>query len=163
MAKSNAAILEADVEIQQIEAEFEELEEYFGDMGLDESPESDESDAMSELDDALQGTEFAAATTEAGSSMSFIEFADGGEEEMQEFIKLKLPKLPIPNPVDIAKRLLRNKVKKIIKKLKNLVKRYKKYASCIPLVTKTVIAFKAGKYGTALASGYRALKCIHSK
>jgi len=51
----------------------------------------------------------------------------------------------------------------IVKKLTGLVRKYRKYRSCVPKVLAVVAAFKAKKYGTAVRKGYDAFRCIRSK
>lgn len=158
MARPKISALEADVvssELDEIEAEFQELAEVFGDMGLDEDAEA-ASDEFSELNAAILGTEFETSDAESSAGLTFIQFADAHLSDLAEQ-ESELPEIWTPWG------WLKRKAKRIVKRLVRLVKKYKKYAPCVPLVTAAVVAIKAGKWGTALKTGYSAMKCIRSK
>ena len=152
-------------EIESIEADLSELHEVFGDIGLelggDGDTESDQatSNELEDLNTEIKNTEFDVLVTESIGDLTVLQIADGffPVESMQEGWLSNL------NPGKIIKDVVKGKAGKIIKKIVKLVKKYKKLASCIPTVTVAVAAFKAGKYGTALSSGYSAYKCIKAK
>ena len=146
--------------LDEIEAEFAELESDFGDLGLedDDDPASSE---MQEFEATLSGTEFASENAEAdmGDALTILQIADGqlpsGGEEGFFGSVLDVVKNPI-------KKIIKRKAKKIIKHLMSLVRRFAKYRACLPAITLAIAAYKTGKYGTAVKRGYAAYKCIRA-
>ncbi len=154
---SEMELRELNIELQQLEDDFAELNEMFGSEELNFSEES--SEELGALDAALEG----AGISELGGSsgqLSLMAVADGEIDE-QSLIEQGWPRWPKswPRPGDI----FRGRARKIIRKIVRLVKKYKKYAPCIPAVTKAIVLFKARKYGSALKAAYSAYRCIKSR
>lgn len=144
----------------EIEADIAELEEDFGDLGLDDDDQDVGSSELDELDAALAGSEFATENAESSDmdEFSVLMIADGhipggfGDEE--GFFGDIWDK--IKNPI-------KRRARKLIKKLDKLVRKFRKYRSCVPKVVAAVTAFKAKKFGTSLKLGWSAYRCIRSK
>ncbi|MEJ8562078.1 hypothetical protein QTO30_13175 [Yoonia sp. GPGPB17] len=138
-------------EVAEIAADFAQVEEDFG-LGLTARLGAPE--AMDELDQAAQGTVFAAPSAETGGTLTLLDIADGnvgnGQEGFFDFLK------PVVNAI-------KRRAQKIIRKIVALVRKYAKYAGCIPKVVKAVRSFAAKKYGTALQDALAAFACIQSK
>lgn len=152
--------------LEEIETEIRELEEDFGNLGLDVD-EDDEQESSSELDNLnaeIRGTVLDTTDTESvklsgGRELTFLQIANGQmpDQTMQEGWN---PFKKIPNPWKI---IAKKAAKKIVTKVTWLVKKYKKLAPCIPGVTKAVVAFKTGQYGSAIKFGASALYCIKKR
>ena len=145
---TTGSAISIDAEMAELDREFAEAAEEFG---LDETIGSSE---FAELDAALEGTELALDDTETADPRSIaLAIADGWQPgsggSQAEF--------------GFIGNIIKNKAKKLIKKLVAFVRKSRKYAVCIPAVTKAVAAFKAGKWGTALKAAYAAYRCIKSK
>ena len=135
-------------ELQELEAELSELatdfEEFEMASGEDGGPSSSE---LSELDAELSGTEFEELGLDADDvGVADIRAMSGDEADMLFFGGW-----------------IKRKVKKLIRKIVRLVKKYRKLASCVPKVTAAVVAFKARKWVTALRRAYSAYRCIKAK
>ena len=146
-------------ELETIEAEIRELQEDFGDIDLgldDDDTEQESSNELDKLNAAIKGTVFEVSAAESSGGLTILQIADGlfPDQSMQEGFLSSI------NPYKLAQKLIKGKASKIIKKIVTLVKKYKKLAACVPTVTIAVAAFKMGKYGSALQSGYSAYKCI---
>ena len=147
-------------ELETIEAEIRELQEDFGDIDLglddDDDTEQESSNELDKLNAAIKGTVFEVSAAESSGGLTILQIADGlfPDQSMQEGFLSSI------NPYKLAQKLIKGKASKIIKKIVTLVKKYKKLAACVPNVTIAVAAFKMGKYGSALQSGYSAYKCI---
>lgn len=143
-------------EFSEIEAEISELEGYFGDLGLDDDDDMETSSSeFSELDAALAGTEFASGGAESSAPSTFLDIADGVGDvhgEQQEG-------WGFPNPI---KYVAKKTAKKVIKWALKAVKKVAKFRNCAGKLASAVLAYKQGKYGTALKRGYSAAKCIKS-
>jgi hypothetical protein len=109
---------------------------------------------MDALDQAVEGTAFAMPSAETGGTLSLLDLADGkvgnGQEGFFDFLKA------IVNAI-------KRRTQKTIAKTVSLVRKYAKYASCIPKVLKAVRSFAAKQYGTALKDTLAAFACIQSK
>lgn len=139
-------------DLADIAAEFESLEADF-DLGL--TARLGAPAEMDALDQATEGTPFAVTAAETGGTLSLLDLADGkvganGQEGFFDFLK------PVVNAI-------KRRAKKIIAKIVRLVRKYGKYASCIPKVAKAVRAFASKSYGTALREALAAFSCIQSK
>jgi hypothetical protein len=150
-------------EMEAIEAEIRELQEDFGDLGLDDDDDDAEDQSTTELDKLnaeIAGTVFEVSPAESSGELTILQIADGllPDQSMQEGW---LPSLP--NPLKWIPKAVKRKAEAIISKCLKLVRKYKKLAACAPKVTIAVAAFKTGKYGTALTSGYSAYKCIKAR
>jgi hypothetical protein len=161
-------------ELNAIEEDLRELEEDFGDLGLEGDDEGNAGDAeessseLAELESAIEGTDFERPLAE--SSMlrepSVLDIADeqGGDQEGWISDAAGAVKSGVGGIVGGAKRVIKSQIKrkasKIINRIVRLVKKYRKLAACAPAVTKAVLAYKLGQYGTALKLGYSAYKCI---
>ncbi len=155
MSKSETAILD------EIEADFSQLESDFGDLGLEEDDDGPASSEMQEFEAALAGTEFGSEDAESDMSggLTILQIADGelpggGEEGWLGDVWDRVRR-PVVN-------IVKRKAKKIIARLTKLIRKYAKYRSCIPGVMKAVAAFKAGRYGTALRYCYASYRCIRA-
>lgn len=146
-------------ELETIEAEIRELQEDFGDLGLDDDAEDSSTTELDTLNAAIKGTVFEVSAAESSGELTILQIADGNfpDQSMQEGFLSSI------NPYKLAQKLIRGKASKIIKKIVTLVKKYKKLAECVPTVTIAVAAFEGGKYGSALKSGYSAYKCIKAR
>ncbi|AWW73757.1 hypothetical protein CD351_04885 [Erythrobacter sp. KY5] len=135
-------------ELRELEAELGELANDFGDFEMsDEDSAGASSGDLGELQAELSGTELEVFGADFGDGdvMSLSSMADSEADAL------------------FAGRFLKNKVQKLIRKLIRLVKKYRKLASCVPKVTAAVVAFKSGKYATALRRAWAAYRCIKSK
>lgn len=143
-------------EVASIEADFIAFDEDFG-TNLTQ-PES-ETSQTSLLDQAAEGTPFAAPAAETGSTLSLLEMADGnfgdnGEEGFGSWIRDRFK--PVVNAI-------MNRAKKIIAKMVSLARRLGKYAKCVTKIVAAIAAFKAKKYGSAIAKAFEAFKCIKAQ
>lgn len=164
-------------ELSAIEEDLRELEEDFGDLGLEDDGDGGGGDAeessseIAELESAIAGTDFERPLAE--SSMlrepSVLDIADaagtsGGDQEGLLGSAFSVIKSGLGGIAGRGEKMIRNVIKrkasKIIKRIVRLVKKYRKLATCAPAVTKAVLAYKLGQYGTALKLGYSAYKCI---
>ncbi len=131
-------------EYSELQADLVELDAEFAELGFDMASADDHAeDAIAELDAELAGTELAPM---AASSMSFQEMGLGEDGEVDEFFF----------------NWIKNKVKKLLRKLVKMAKKYKGCAKCIGKVTKAVALFKAKKYPAALKAAYDAYRCFRS-
>ncbi|SLN61701.1 hypothetical protein [Pseudooctadecabacter jejudonensis] len=143
-------------EVASIEADFVQFDEDFGTTFM--APEA-ETAQTSLLDQAAEGTPFAAPAAETGGTLSLLEMADGnygdnGEEGLGSWVRDRVK--PIVNAI-------KNRAKKIIKKMVELARRLGKYAKCVGKIVAAITAFKAKKYGTAIKAAYEAFKCIRAQ
>lgn len=142
---------ELQVELDQIGEDFADLEEVFGKQAFGFGEDEGSSEALDALDTELENSGLVGVESQSVGQSSLMEFADGMVDEqslgMQGWF---------PNPF----KWIKKKAAKIIRKIVRLVKRYRKYARCVPSVTKAVALFKAGKYGSALSQAYSAYRCI---
>ena len=146
---------ELNIELQQIDDEFAELNEMFGSQGLNFTEES--SEELSALDAALEGVDISARGGSSG-QLTLMAAFDGEIDAQTYFAEQGIEALGWR-----PWKWLKRKVAKIIRKCVRLVKKYRKFASCAPAVTKAIILFKAKKYGSALTAAYSALRCIRKK
>ena len=145
---------ELSVELNQLDAEFEELNELFD--GQLSGLSSEQSEGLDQLDAALEGSGISEASA-GPAELSLMEALDGNiDEQTLEALGWWPDSL---NPLKILKK----KVAKLIRKIVRLVKKYRKLAACAPKVTKAVVLFKAGKYTSALSAAYSAYRCIKSR
>jgi hypothetical protein len=154
---------EISTHLEEIENEIKELEEDFGDIGLDVD-DDDEEESSSELDNLnaeIKGTDLDTTGAESasigGGELTLLQIADGQipEQSMQEgWLPKWFPRIP---------NIFKRRAKKIIRKITWLVKKYKKLAPCVPAVTKAVVAFKTGRYGSAIRYGISAMYCIKKR
>jgi len=164
MSKAMSEVEANDIssEMAAIEAEIRELQEDFGDLGLDDDDDTEQISVneLDKLNAAIEGTVFEVSAAESSGELTILQIADGlfPDQSMQEGW---FPSLP--NPFILARKLIKGKASKIINKIVRLVKKYRKLALCVPTVTLAVAAFKAGKYGTALKSGISAYTCIKAR
>ncbi len=145
-----------DAEFAEIEADINELEGYFGDLGLDDDDQESSSSEFAELDAALAGTEFATGGAESAAPSTFIDLADGaggaGGEQQELF--------GLPNPFTyVAKKAAKKAIKWALKR----VRKSAKYRKCADKLTSALAAYKRRKYGTALKRAYSAAKCIKAQ
>ncbi len=153
-AEMEAAELTSDIE--SIESEFAELTEAFGDLGLDAPGQQESSGELAELDAAVAGTEFDLPVSSDGEANSILEIADDlSLDSMEEGLGSIFRKIGKG-----VRNIFKGKARKIIRKIVRLVRKYSRLKACVPAVAVAVAAFKAGKYGTAIRSGWAALKCI---
>ncbi len=149
---------EQEMTLSSLEEQFAEIDELFGMQSFGLSALSaEESESIDALDSALEDSDLMTAENQAG-ELSLLDVADGNFDEaafMEQWGWPKWPKI-IPNPGDIFK----NKAKNIIRKIIRLVKKYRKYAKCIPTLTQAVTLYKKGKYVSALKKAYAAYRCI---
>ncbi|MFV0303204.1 MAG: hypothetical protein ACK5IP_20430 [Paracoccus sp. (in: a-proteobacteria)] len=135
-------------ELADLDREFADL---IADFDLDDGGDTPE---MGALDAAIAGTEFASAGAERG-SVSLLDIADG-----------VMPESMSESQAEIFGKIggiFKRRASRLIKKLIGIVRSAAKYKSCVPLVTAAVVAFKAGKWGTALRQALSAYRCIKSK
>ena len=152
---------EAAEEIAQLEAEFAELEADFGDLGLDKDDQEAASDNLAQLEAALAGTEFAVEGAESVGPLSVLDIADGnfgGAGQQEGFLGDVWGKITKP-----IENVIKRRAARLIKRLIALVRKYRKYSSCVPSVLAVIAAFKARKYGTAVRLSSAAYLCIKSK
>jgi hypothetical protein len=126
---------------KSMDQELQELAAEFADLGFDGAD-------LSALDDDVF-KQFEATVQAAG--------LGGGEFESMSLETLA------DDQADLAflGGFLKGKVKKLLDKLVALVRRHgPKLARCVPLVTKAIGLFKAGKYASALKAAYDAYRCI---
>ena len=141
-------------ELEVIEEVVMTLEEDFGDLGLEEAEDKDiSSTELEKLNSAIEGTDFEVPPAEEVLFVAptILDLAD--EQDMQEGWTDWI------NPA----RIIKNKARKIIKRIVRLVEKYRKLAVCAPAVTKAVLFYKTGKYGSALRAGWSAYKCIKNR
>jgi hypothetical protein len=170
MSKTMSEVETNDIigELETIEAEIRELEEDFAefDLGLedDDDTEQESSHELDELNSAIEGTVFAVSPAESSGDLTILQIADGmfPDQAMQEgwtdWVKKQVHK--IPNPVVLITNAVKRRAESLIRKIVLLANKHKNLSVCVPTVTIAVAAFKAGKYGSALQSGYSAYKCI---
>ncbi|OEU66499.1 MAG: hypothetical protein BA863_06130 [Desulfovibrio sp. S3730MH75] len=144
---------ELQVELDQIGEDFADLEDVFGKQAFGFAGVESASEPLAALDAELENSGLIGDTPQLAmaSQMNIMALADG-EIDAQS---LDLQGW-FPNPINWIKK----KAAKIIRKIVVLVKKYAKYAKCIPAVTKAVALFKAKKYGSALKQAYSAYTCI---
>ncbi len=134
-------------ELQELEAELSELatdfEEFEMVSGEDGGPSTGE---LSVLDAELSGTEFEGLGLDSDDSVADIRAMAEDEADTLWFFGG-----------------LKRKAKKLIRKIVRLVKKYRKLASCVPKVTAAVVAYKSGKWITAIRRAYSAYRCIKAK
>ena len=121
----------AELELAELGAEFDGLDAMMATAGADTG-------VMAELNAELAGTEF--ATSDA----SFESLDIGQDPVVDEFFF----------------NWIKNKVRKLIRKLVSLVRKYADCAECVPKVTRAVALFKAKRYAAALKAAYDAYRCI---
>lgn len=143
-------------EVASIEADFVQFDEDFGTNLM--APES-ETSQTSMLDEAAQGTPFAAPAAETGGVLGLLEMADGdfgdnGEEGFGDWIKRRVK--PLVNAI-------KARAQKIINKMVALARRLGKYAKCVGKIIAAIAAFKAKKFGTAIKAAFEAFKCIRAQ
>lgn len=142
---------EVQVQLSEIEEEFNDIELLFGKEALGFAEDEGSSEALDALNVELEGSGLIGGDNQSVGQMSLMALADG-EIDAQSL------GLQFWNPFG----WLKKKAAKIIRKIVALVKRYKKYLKCVPAVTKAVALFKAGKYGSALKQAYSAYSCIRN-
>ena len=147
---------ELNIELQQIDDDFAELNEMFGSEALNFSGES--SEELSALDAALEGADLSVGEESSG-QLTLMAAFDGEIDAQTYFAEQGIEALSWWNPW----KWLKNKAWKIIRKCIALVRKYGKLKACIPAVTKAVILFKAAKYASSIKAGYSAYKCIKSR
>lgn len=142
-------------EVASIEADFIQFDADFGTNLM--APESETAEANM-LDQAADGTPFAAPKAETGGTLSLLEMADGnygnGEEGFGSWVKDRFK--PIVNAI-------KNRAKKIIAKMVALARRLGKYRTCIAKIIAAIKAFKAKKWGSAIKAAFTAFKCIRAQ
>jgi len=142
-------------EIASIEQDFIQFDEDFGTNLM--APDS-VTNETSLLDQAAEGTPFAAPTAETGGTLSLLDIADGNtgsqEEGLGDWVRDRFR--PIVNAV-------KNRAKKIIAKMVALARRLGKYAQCVGKIIAAITAFKAKKYGSAIKAALEAFKCIRAQ
>lgn len=150
---SQQELNELNVELNQLEEEFSELNSLFDDQLL--SPSTDgSSEELDALDVALEGSGLEENSEAGNSQLSLLDALDGD---------FSAQSIEMQGIFGSVKRFLKKKVAKIIRKILRLVRKYSKLKACIPLVTKAIVLFKAKKYGKALVAAYAALRCIRKK
>lgn len=144
---------ELQVELDSIGEEFADIEDLFGKQAFGFSGAESASEPLAALDAELADSGLMGDTPQLAMAgqMNMLALADG-EIDAQSL------DLQGWNPLN----WLKKKAAKIIRKIVALVKKYAKYAKCIPAVTKAVVLFKAKKYGSALRQAYAAYRCIKS-
>jgi hypothetical protein len=142
---------ELNVELNQLDEDFAELNSLFDDQLF--SVASDSSEELDALDVALEGSGLEETGSVASSQLSLLDAMDG------DFTEQSL-EMQGWRPWDWAKKRLIKKARKIIRTTVDLVRKYSKLKACIPGVTKAVALFKAKKYGSAVKAAYSAYKCI---
>ena len=142
-------------EIASIEREFVQFDEDFGTSLM--APES-ATNENSMLDQATEGTPFAAPAAETGGTLSLLDLADGDtgtqEEGVGDWLRDRVR--PVVNAI-------KNRASKIIKKMVELARRLGKYAKCVGKIIAAITAFKAKKYGSAIKAAFEAFKCIRAQ
>ena len=146
---------ELEVELDRIGEDFSDLEEVFGKQAFGFGGDEGSSEALDALDIELENSGLVDTESQSLGQFNLIEFADGMIDEQSLGMQGWWPGW-LPDP----RRVLKKKANKIIRRIVRLVKRYKKYAKCIPAVTKAVVLFKKSKYGSALRQAYSAYRCI---
>ena len=140
---------ELQVEIDQIGEDFAEIEVLFGKQAFGFAAHEESSEALNALNVELENSGLIDVDSQSVGQMSIMALADGEISEQSLSMQFW-------NPFNWIK----EKAAKIIRKIVALVKRYRKYAKCVPAVTAAVALFKAGKYGSALTKAYSAYSCI---
>lgn len=138
---------ELNIELNQLDEDFAELNSLFDDQLFSVATDSEELDA---LDVALEGSGLEEDVSAASNQLSLLETLDG------DFSAQSLEMQWIGG-------WLKKKAAKIIRKIVALVRKYSKLKACIPGVTKAVALFKAKKYVRAATAGYSAYKCIKKR
>lgn len=143
-------------EVASIEADFIQFDADFGTNLM--APESAAA-STNALDQAAEGTPFAAPKAETGGTLGLLEMADGnfgdnGEEGFGSWIRDRVK--PVVNAI-------KNRAKKIIAKMVALARRLGKYAACVGKIVAAIAAFKAKKWGTAIKAAFEAFKCIRAQ
>ncbi len=142
-------------EVASIEQDFVQFDEDFGTTLM--APES-VANETSMLDQAAEGTPFAAPAAETGGTLSLLELADGNtgtqEEGIGDWFRDRVR--PVVNAI-------KNRARKIIKKMVALARRLGKYAKCVGKIIAAITAFKAKKYGSAIKAAFEAFKCIRAQ
>lgn len=128
-------------ELEELQAEFEVLDAEFEGFGLSEAElASDDFDLLNELEAEAQEAGLLDADFEA---MSLSTMADDAAD------------------VAFFGGWIKRKVKKLIRKLLRLIRKYgSRCKSAIPLVAAAVAKFKAGKWLSALRAAYKAYRAI---
>jgi len=161
---SEMELRELNIELQQIDDDFAELNEMFGSEELNFSEES--SEELSALDAALEGADIPVVGGSSG-QLTLMAVMDGEIDEQSlveqgwtDWVRDKAKK--VGRKLD-PRKIFKGRVKKMIRKIVRLVKKYRKLSPCVPGVTKAVVLFKARKYGSALTASYSAYRCIRSR
>lgn len=142
---------ELQVELDQIGEDFADIEDVFGKQAFGFSGVESASESLAALDAELENSGLIGDTPQLAGQMNLMALADGEIDALSLDLQGWFP-----NPINWIKK----KAAKIIRKIVALVKKYAKYAKCIPAVTKAVVLFKAKKYGSALKQAYSAYTCI---
>lgn len=123
-----------DQELQELNAEFEEF-------GLDETNLStEEAKSLAELDELVQSTGLGEDEFEA---MSLDDFAESQED------------------VVFAQRWIRGRVRRLLKRLIALVRRYgPRLTTCVPLLKEAINLYRRRKYFAALRKCFQTFRCI---
>ena len=142
-------------EVASIEHDFIQFDEDFGTSLM--APES-VANETGLLDQAAEGTPFAAPAAESGGTLSLLDLADGNtgtqEEGFGDWIRDRVR--PVVNAIA-------NRAKKIIAKMVALARRLGKYAKCVSKIIAAIKAFKAKKFGSAIKAAFEAFKCIRAQ
>ena len=148
-------------------AEVQQLEDDFGDMGLMRKLQAPAETAM--LDEVVKGTPFEIQEAETGGVLTMLDIADGhleeSDEEFGRWIRGAARKVSqgITSAARALRRAIANRARRLISKLHRFIRKYSKYASCIPKIVKAIALFKAQKFGQCIKWAVSALSCINSK
>lgn len=129
-----------DTSMTELQVDLEELEAEFAELAAFEPMDHHAEEAYAALNAELAGSDFEAA------------------EQADMLTALSTEGDPEVNPLIFG--ILRRVARRAINRLQRFIRKHRQCVSCVPMVTRAVVLFKAGRYAAAIAQALRATRCI---